>query len=537
MTDPADPPEPDPDRDDADLIAYLDGELSGPDAREVEAKVDSDPTVRAKAEAYRKTFDLLDYLPKTEPAPNFAARTLTRLQATPAEASGPARSEGRGRWPAAWAAGCIIALLAGYLAHAGYRSATDGADDLALSDLRVIERLQLYLGVDDLDFSRRLDAPDLFAPDPDTPPPAAPPPDPPAGRRDKLIAEFRRFPPARQQQLRTLDQQLAELPAAERDRLFAVLEGYAVWLDRLADPDRRELLTSADPAARLDAIRRVRERLWRESLPIPLRDQLKLAADADERLRLVDRWKKAEATRRTEWALARRQWGELARDPTAKLWPFSDPALAAQVDEFVRNVLKADLGAKIDPKTEMPPACRLSREEWVELKLRAEAAQRDGYWLLYGASLRRLAERHPGLPEPAGRPPITDLNDLPAEVRDLKKQKVVQEVRKAHVQGKWPDFALEVVQAAQRAGVPVGVPLGPCRPGEFKPAVEQFLANGLGPVLLPAERDGLKALEGKWPDYPRRMVELSRQHDLSVPGVTLPGPPSLWGKYYSLGAP
>lgn len=550
---PASPePDRDPDAGDADLIAYLDGELDEPEARAVEGKVGRDPDTRARAEAYRRTFDLLDYLPRPDPAPDFTARTLTKLHTgpdvtAPTVASGsalvPASSPVAPAWltRAAWVVGCAVALGGGYLAHASFRSsgfvAPPDTDELDLSYLRVIEHLPLYLGVDDLDFVRRLDANGLFAPEPASAG-GGPPPGPSAGVREKLIAEFKRFPAARQQQLRQLDQQLADLPPADRDRLFGVLEAYSSWLDRLPGPDRREVLSAADPAERLDAVRRVGERAWRDALPARSREQFTQTADPDERFRLVSRWKQAEANRRAEWALARRQWGEQVRDPGARLWPFSDPVLAGQVDEYVRTVLGVDPAIRVEPKMELPAGCRLTRDELFELKARHEAAQKDGYWLLYGACLQRFAERHPGLPEPGSKSAITDSTGLPpVVVRDLRKAKIPPEVRKAHVVGKWPDYALEVTQAAQKVGLVLAEPLGPCRPGEFRPPVSAFVSDALLPVLTPAEREKLKALEGKWPDYPRQMVESARRHDLSVPGVTLPGPPSLWAKFYTPGPP
>ncbi|MGL6094172.1 MAG: anti-sigma factor family protein, partial [Fimbriiglobus sp.] len=219
MTPAADPP-PDPaGSDDADLIAYLDGELDGQAARDVEARMALDPAARSDAEAYRKTFDLLDFLPKPEPSPDFASRTLTKLK-LPADPATPSRSGSvvagpprtRGRIAVAWVAVAVSALGIGYAAHAGLRPPTAAAPGpLPLSDLSVIERLPLYAGVDDLEFLRSLDAPDLFggtAAIPANPGPTLiPQADLPAGTREKLIDLFRGYPAARQQQLRQLDTQ------------------------------------------------------------------------------------------------------------------------------------------------------------------------------------------------------------------------------------------------------------------------------------------------------------------------------------------
>ena len=56
--------------DDTDLIAYLDGELDADAAVRVEARLARDPAARTAAEAYKKSYDLLDYLPTAEPKPD-----------------------------------------------------------------------------------------------------------------------------------------------------------------------------------------------------------------------------------------------------------------------------------------------------------------------------------------------------------------------------------------------------------------------------------------------------------------------------------
>ena len=71
-------------RERADLVAWLDGELEGEAARALEAKVSLDPAARAEADALRKTWELLDYLPRPGPSASFTHRTLSRLAPAPA---------------------------------------------------------------------------------------------------------------------------------------------------------------------------------------------------------------------------------------------------------------------------------------------------------------------------------------------------------------------------------------------------------------------------------------------------------------------
>ena len=67
------------DKERADLVAYLDGELDGDAARRIEQKLALDDAARAEATALKKTWDLLDFLPRTEPSPSFTHRTMERL--------------------------------------------------------------------------------------------------------------------------------------------------------------------------------------------------------------------------------------------------------------------------------------------------------------------------------------------------------------------------------------------------------------------------------------------------------------------------
>src|SRR5689334_1695542 len=102
----------------ADLVAYLDGELTGAAARAVEAKLALNPAARAEAESLKRTWDLLDYLPRPEPSPSFTERTLSRL--APVRLQDARKSAGR-RWlwkallGAGWAAALVLAALGGYV--------------------------------------------------------------------------------------------------------------------------------------------------------------------------------------------------------------------------------------------------------------------------------------------------------------------------------------------------------------------------------------------------------------------------------------
>ena len=150
-----------------ELIAYLDGELTEADARKVESKLSADPAIRAQADALKRTWDLLDYLPRPEASSNFTHRTVERL-----EAVRPAMAAGQRRWllGLGWAAALLVATMAGYAAAPLVLSkpAAEPPPDVdkhLVRDLRVLERLRLYQNVNDIQFLNELDRPELFGDD------------------------------------------------------------------------------------------------------------------------------------------------------------------------------------------------------------------------------------------------------------------------------------------------------------------------------------------------------------------------------------
>jgi len=147
-----------------DLVAYLDGELSGEAARALEAKLNLDPAARAEADALRRTWEMLDYLPRPQPSLRFTHRTLERLSPLRADEQ-QRRRLWRIRYLAlGWAAALV---LAGWAGHAGYNWLVprEPGERQLLQDLRIIENKRLYERIEDLDFWRTLDTPDLFGDD------------------------------------------------------------------------------------------------------------------------------------------------------------------------------------------------------------------------------------------------------------------------------------------------------------------------------------------------------------------------------------
>lgn len=156
-------------KDRMDLVAFLDGELRGSAAHRIETRLSLDPQVRAEADALKKTWDLLDVLPRAEPSPLFTSRTIEKLTVAKTKPTVPGVPPRPLPWkPWALGVGWAAALfVATYVGFAGFGRATPrGPTDMELvRDLRLLENKRLYEVIDDLDFLHELDHPELFGDD------------------------------------------------------------------------------------------------------------------------------------------------------------------------------------------------------------------------------------------------------------------------------------------------------------------------------------------------------------------------------------
>ena len=157
------------DEDRANLTAYLDGELDEETAHTLEAKISQDPEARAEVEALRQAWGMLDYLPRASPSTTFTHRTMERLslERRPAVETGRMPVQRR-RWPRRLVriAAVLLAGAAGYWAsHALVAPGISDADEPLARQLRVNERWREYDAIDDIEFLKALDHPDLFGED------------------------------------------------------------------------------------------------------------------------------------------------------------------------------------------------------------------------------------------------------------------------------------------------------------------------------------------------------------------------------------
>jgi hypothetical protein len=553
----------------AELVAYLDGELDPAAAQRIEERLAADPGARAKASALKKTFELLDFLPKPEPSPTFTTRTLDKLpavksgslpvpipsgtipqsgthgsrphQATSSSmvplssAAAPAQSNGSSRnWLLVLALLTPALVAIGYFGAAGLKTLLSqrdsGPDELPLSDHRIIENLLLYAAADDYEFIQRLAEPDLFGGDPAAGLDAAKTPitgpeanKPSRATFDALAQSFRGLPAARQQAIRELDQQLHSVDADTRERLLRALEAYGIWLDRLPEAERKGVFAAATPGLRLGVIRDIRERQWLDGLPASQRSQL-AGLEGARKAERIQQWKEDETRQRNLWYFVRRNAEAITGNKAP--WPFDNEARRKQVIDFIRTAYRTD----------EPKRTRLTAIDLAAYREALASAERSRSWAWYGKAVYDLtrSRRYEILPEAENRKlMVVDFDDLPPALAKFADRPMVRK-RLAPFAGRWPDFALELHNEARQPKLPAGLfpALGPARAADFKEPLPLFWEKELAPRLSPQEKNALQDLENRWPEYPREFIRLARVHDLSVPGVMLPGSPRRWDATY-----
>jgi anti-sigma factor RsiW len=147
----------------AELVAYLDGELEGAASRAVEERLSRDPVYRRLLRELQQSWDLLEHLPQAEVGEAFTQSTVTMVAVVAADDAEKLRdrSQRRRRW-AFWAglAGSVAGLAAGYF---GVAVLARRENRQVLRDLPVIERVDEYLYVDDIEFLRMLERQGVFS--------------------------------------------------------------------------------------------------------------------------------------------------------------------------------------------------------------------------------------------------------------------------------------------------------------------------------------------------------------------------------------
>jgi anti-sigma factor RsiW len=162
-----------------ELVAYLDGELDAKATESLATQLSLDPKLRAEADALQRAWAILDILPRPQPSAAFATRTVSQVIPVPLAASGtqvvplsglaipamaslPAERPGPGFWILSTMF-ILLAAIGGYFSHKALApTARTVSPDPPLEDVMLMKNLRLYRHVDDVEYLKKLDAPETF---------------------------------------------------------------------------------------------------------------------------------------------------------------------------------------------------------------------------------------------------------------------------------------------------------------------------------------------------------------------------------------
>lgn len=253
---------------DEELIAYLDGELTPEAERRIEELLSADTGVRKRLQALERTWNLLDDLDSVPVGGQFTQTTLEMVAVAAGRdleretADAPRRLRRNGLMI------LVGALLAALLGFGSVWLLRPDPDRQLLQDLTVLENLDEYDQVDNVEFLRMLRKAGLFdEPDDDVSLPPIIKNELSSQRRARIEA----MTPSQKLQLQQLEERFAAFDEEHQDRLRQldasmladpdasvlrrVLHDYCEWLTTLPSFTRAEL-AEMEPAARVTSIKK-----------------------------------------------------------------------------------------------------------------------------------------------------------------------------------------------------------------------------------------------------------------------------------------
>jgi anti-sigma factor RsiW len=147
---------------DEEIVAYLDGELDSVAEAQVVRKLSEDAAFRARLSQLQHAWDLLDNLRGSEADDEFAASTVAMVAVHAEQESKSQHMKVVRQRSFTWlalAAVILLSMSAGY--YISHRRVTRN-DRILVRDLPVIEHVDEYRNIDDLDFLKALERENLF---------------------------------------------------------------------------------------------------------------------------------------------------------------------------------------------------------------------------------------------------------------------------------------------------------------------------------------------------------------------------------------
>ena len=269
------------DPDDELLVSYLDGELAREEQSDLENRLLTNESLRARLQQLQTGWDLLEDLPESSASLKLVESTLELVVADILKDQ-PAKSTTWKRWQAPCGI-LLICLVAGFTTYAIESSLRSRTYQKQLDDLVIVGNLNAYNYGGDMKLMRQLSADkdwaqmiaaatelgdirvdsaaeDLIAAS--------------VAERESVLQEmaleqmdqlnsrweqFARLNQTDQERIRRTAQSIAQQPDAEV--LLETMQTYAIWRQTLP-PDLRDEIESSDPIVRREAIKKAVERTY-----------------------------------------------------------------------------------------------------------------------------------------------------------------------------------------------------------------------------------------------------------------------------------
>ncbi|MCC6123947.1 MAG: hypothetical protein IT426_03215 [Pirellulales bacterium] len=251
------------------LVAYLDGELDAEAVRRIEERLAAEPEVRETLNRLERTWEMLDELGATPVGESFTQTTLEMVAVAAEDDVRRAMAEvplrRRRRWRLA-CAGVFAAAAAGF--GAAFLALPNSNRQL-LADLPVLENLEEYRQVDDIEFLRLLRQKGLSL-HPSSEPPVEERPSlenvPAADLASRVAslspgekadlaqkkASFENLNRSEREKIQRLHQEIRN--DADAAELRRIMHDYYLWWKNLSPYDKNELSSLSSPPARIARI-------------------------------------------------------------------------------------------------------------------------------------------------------------------------------------------------------------------------------------------------------------------------------------------
>ena len=147
----------------ADLAAYLDGELDEAYSQEIERLLARSPVARNDVECLIRTWEMLDLLPREKTTEDFTERTMSAISIDeyrePMTEKAWYQRTRQGVIAAGWIAGLAAAAVLGFSVTSRW---IPNEPDQLVQELSLIENMDVYTEVDNIDFILDLERSGLF---------------------------------------------------------------------------------------------------------------------------------------------------------------------------------------------------------------------------------------------------------------------------------------------------------------------------------------------------------------------------------------